>query len=151
MSRRSVGYADPPQPSSGFNGLTAIGLAISMAQAGTTLSLARLSSHKMAEIVANSGPIIVIEPRLVADQSVVVEEAVGGFTQGACGRRSLISSSRQFLLSLGLRAGVVVACIDPARARMVFVYMEFSASACQRYSPLGPFIISLRDFSSMTR
>src|SRR6202007_520188 len=73
------GYSDPPEPMFRFNGEPAIGLEISMAQGGNNLVFGEDVAHKMAEITHNLP--IGIEAHLVADQPVVVEEAVGGFTK----------------------------------------------------------------------
>jgi multidrug efflux pump subunit AcrB len=132
------GYTDPPQPMFRFNGEPAIGLAISMAQGGNNLVFGEEVAHKMAEITANLP--IGIEPHLVADQSVVVEEAVGGFTKALWEAIAIVLAVS--FLSLGLRAGVVVACSIPLVLGMVFVYMEYSGISLQRIS-LGALIISL--------
>ncbi len=132
------GYADPPQPMFRYNGEPAIGLAISMAQGGNNLVFGEAVAHKMAQITANLP--IGIEPHLVADQSVVVEEAVGGFTKALWEAIAIVLAVS--FLSLGLRAGVVVACSIPLVLGMVFVYMEFSGISLQRIS-LGALIIAL--------
>jgi multidrug efflux pump subunit AcrB len=132
------GYADPPQPMFRFNGEPAIGLAISMAQGGNNLVFGEAIAHKMAEITANLP--IGIEPQLVADQSVVVEEAVGGFTKALWEAVAIVLAVS--FVSLGVRAGVVVACSIPLVLGMVFVYMEYSGISLQRIS-LGALIIAL--------
>jgi multidrug efflux pump len=132
------GYADPPQPMFRFNGEPAIGLAISMAQGGNNLVFGEAVAHKMAEITSKLP--VGIEPHLVADQSVVVEEAVGGFTKALWEAIAIVLGVS--FLSLGLRAGVVVACSIPLVLGMVFVYMEYSGISLQRIS-LGALIIAL--------
>ena len=132
------GYADPPQPMFRYNGEPAIGLAISMAQGGNNLVFGEAVAHKMAEITRNLP--VGIEPHLVADQSVVVEEAVGGFTKALWEAIAIVLAVS--FLSLGMRAGVVVACSIPLVLGMVFVYMEYSGISLQRIS-LGALIISL--------
>jgi multidrug efflux pump subunit AcrB len=132
------GYADPPQPMFRFNGEPAIGLAISMAQGGNNLVFGEAIAHKMAQITANLP--IGIEPHLVADQSVVVEDAVGGFTKALWEAVAIVLAVS--FISLGMRAGVVVACSIPLVLGMVFVYMEYSGISLQRIS-LGALIIAL--------
>ena len=132
------GYADPPQPMFRFDGEPAIGLAISMAQGGNNLVFGEAVAHKMAEITANLP--IGIEPHIVADQSVVVEEAVGGFTKALWEAVAIVLAVS--FVSLGLRAGVVVACSIPLVLGMVFVYMEYSGISLHRIS-LGALIIAL--------
>src|SRR5260370_768802 len=75
-----------------------------------------------------------------ADQSVVVEEAVGGFTKALWEAIAIVLAVS--FVSLGMRAGVVVACSIPLVLGMVFVYMESSGISLQRIS-LGALIISL--------
>ena len=132
------GYADPPQPMFRFDGEPAIGLAISMAQGGNNLVFGEAVAHKMAEITRNLP--VGIEPHLVADQSVVVEEAVGGFTKALWEAIAIVLAVS--FVSLGMRAGVVVACSIPLVLGMVFVYMESSGISLQRIS-LGALIIAL--------
>ena len=132
------GYADPPQPMFRFNGEPAIGLAISMAQGGNNLTFGEAVAHKMAQITANLP--IGIEPHLVADQPVVVEEAVGHFTKSLWEAVAIVLAVS--FVSLGMRAGVVVACSIPLVLGMVFVYMASSGISLQRIS-LGALIIAL--------
>jgi multidrug efflux pump subunit AcrB len=134
----SKGYSDPPQPMFRFNGEPAIGLAISMAQGGNNLVFGEAVAHKMEQIIGKLP--IGIEAHLVADQPVVVEEAVGGFTKALWEAIAIVLAVS--FLSLGLRAGVVVACSIPLVLGMVFVYMESSGISLQRIS-LGALIISL--------
>src|SRR5256714_15618360 len=134
----SKGYSDPPQPMFQFNGEPAIGLAISMAQGGNNLVFGEAVAHKMEQITAKLP--IGIEAHLVADQPVVVEEAVGGFTKALWEAIAIVLAVS--FISLGLRAGVVVARSIPLVLGMVFVYMEFSGISLQRIS-LGALIISL--------
>jgi multidrug efflux pump len=132
------GYADPPQPMFRFNGEPAIGLAISMAQGGNNLVFGEAVAHKMEQITAHLP--VGIEAHLVADQPVVVEEAVGGFTKALWEAIAIVLAVS--FLSLGLRAGVVVACSIPLVLGMVFAYMQYSGISLQRIS-LGALIISL--------
>ena len=121
-----------------FNGEPAIGLAISMAQGGNNLVFGEAVAHKMEQIIAKLP--IGIEAHLVADQPVVVEEAVGGFTKALWEAIAIVLAVS--FVSLGMRAGVVVACSIPLVLGMVFAYMEYSGISLQRIS-LGALIISL--------
>jgi multidrug efflux pump len=134
----SKGYSDPPQPMFRFDGEPAIGLAISMAQGGNNLVFGEAVAHKMEQIIGKLP--IGVEAHLVADQPVVVEEAVGGFTKALWEAIAIVLAVS--FLSLGLRAGVVVACSIPLVLGMVFVYMESSGISLQRIS-LGALIIAL--------
>ena len=64
-------YSDPPQPLFRVNGEPAIGLAIAMRDGGDILALGKRSQARMAKITADLP--IGIEPKLVADQAVIVE------------------------------------------------------------------------------
>src|ERR1700746_3253337 len=109
-----------------------------MAQGGNNLVFGEAVAHKMDQIIAKLP--VGIEAHLVADQPVVVEEAVGGFTK-ALGEAIAIVLAVSFV-SLGLRAGVFVARSIPLVLGMVFAYMEYSGISLQRIS-LGALIISL--------
>ncbi|MFP3631924.1 efflux RND transporter permease subunit, partial [Burkholderia sp. SIMBA_045] len=68
----------------------------------------------------------------VSDQAEVVEEAVGGFTSALF--EAVIIVLVVSFISLGVRAGLVVACSIPLVLAMVFVYMEYSGITMQRIS-----------------
>ena len=95
------GYADPPQPMFRINGQPAIGLAIAMRDGGDILALGRNIKGAMAEITAELP--IGIEPKLVADQPVTVDEAISDFTESLWQAIAIILVIS--LVSLGLRAG----------------------------------------------
>ena len=84
---------------------------------------------------------------LVADQPVVVEHAVSGFTE-ALFEAVVIVLGISFL-SLGLRAGLVVAIAIPLVLAITFVVMANTGISLQRIS-LGVLIIAL-GLRSMTR
>ena len=109
----SKGYADPPQPMFRFNGEPAIGLAISMAQGGNNLVFGEAVAHKMDQIVAKLP--IGIEAHLVADQPVVVEEAVGGFTKALWEAIAIVLARQLPEPRPARRSGRRL--LDPARAR----------------------------------
>jgi multidrug efflux pump subunit AcrB len=132
------GYADPPQPMFRINGESAIGLAVSMRAGGDNLKFGEKLRKKMAELTANLP--IGIEPHLVADQPIVVEEAVAGFSKALW--EAIVIVLAVSFLSLGVRAGFVVACSIPLVLTIVFVAMEFEHISLQRIS-LGALIISL--------
>jgi multidrug efflux pump len=109
-----------------------------MAQGGNNLVFGEAVAHKMEQIVEHLP--IGIEAHLVADQPVVVEEAVGGFTKALWEAVAIVLAVS--FLSLGLRAGVVAACSIPLVLGMVFAYMMYSSISLQRIS-LGALIIAL--------
>jgi multidrug efflux pump subunit AcrB len=131
-------YVDPPQPMFRFNGQPAIGLGIAMVAGGDILKLGENVSRAMKAIIAGSP--VGIEMHLVADQPHVVEEAVGEFTKALWEAVAIVLAIS--FVSLGLRAGAVVACTIPLVLAAVFVAMDFFGIDLQRIS-LGALIIAL--------
>ncbi len=131
-------YADPPQPLFRINGQPAIGLAISMREGGDMLALGRNVERAMATITSDLS--VGIEPRLVADQPGVVKSSVDEFMESLWEAVAIVLGMS--LLSLGLRAGAVVAASIPLVLAMVFVTMQLVGIDLQRVS-LGALIIAL--------
>jgi multidrug efflux pump len=132
------GPADPVQPMFRVNGQDAIGLAVSMRKGGDVLAMGNSVKRAMAAITADLP--IGIEPTLVADQTVVVEHAVDEFMEALWEAVGIILAVS--LVSLGLRAGAVVALAIPLVLAAVFVAMTFVGIDLQRIS-LGALIIAL--------
>jgi multidrug efflux pump len=132
------GPADPAQPMFRVNGRQGIGLAIAMRKGGDVLALGHNVEHAMAEITANLP--IGIEPTLVANQPVVVHHAVDEFMEALWEAVAIVLAVS--LVSLGLRAGAVVALAIPLVLAAVFVAMTFFGIDLQRIS-LGALIIAL--------
>ena len=132
------GTADPPQPMFRVNGQPAIGLAVAMRDSGDILALGRNIKAAMDEIRATLP--IGIEPILVADQAVTVDEAIGDFTESLW-QAILIIMAASFV-ALGMRAGSVVALSIPLTLAIVFPLMSVFGIAMQRIS-LGALIIAL--------
>src|SRR6201997_2625646 len=132
------GYADPPTTLIRFNGQSAIALAIGMKSGANLLKFGEALKHEMSKIVADLP--IGVGVHLVADQPVVVEHAVSGFTE-ALFEAVVIVLGISFL-SLGLRAGLVVAIAIPLVLAITFVVMAYDGISLQRIS-LGALIIAL--------
>src|SRR5262249_3422468 len=132
------GPADPAEPMFRVNGQDAIGLAIAMQKGGDVLALGRNVERAMAQIVANLP--IGIEATLIADQPVTVEHAVNEFMEALWEAIGIVLGVS--LLSLGLRAGAVVALAIPLVLAIVFAAMAFFGIDLQRIS-LGALIIAL--------
>ena len=132
------GYVDPPAAIFRVNGQDAIGLAINMTTGANLLQFGEHLAEEMREIVADLP--IGVGVHLVADQPVVVEEAVSGFT------RALFEAIAIVLLvsfvSLGLRAGLVVSLAIPLVLAITFLTMDYLDITLQRIS-LGALIIAL--------
>ena len=132
------GYEDPPSALFRFNGEPAIGLAIGMKQGSNLLEFGAAGEKKIAQR-SNELP-VGVDVHLVSDQPKVVEEAVSGFT------RALFEAVAIVLIvsfvSLGLRAGLVVALSIPLTLGITFVFMYYDDISLQRVS-LGALIIAL--------
>jgi multidrug efflux pump subunit AcrB len=132
------GPADPPQPMFRVNGKEGIGLAIAMRTGGDVLALGRNVAQAMSDITANLP--VGIEPTLVADQPVTVEHAVDDFMEALWEAIAIVLAVS--LVSLGLRAGAVVAVSIPLVLAAVFTAMMVFGIGFQRIS-LGALIIAL--------
>jgi len=138
IARVTRGPADPAQPMFRANGHHAIGLAIAMRNGGDVLALGRNIAQAMTEITENLP--VGIEPTLIADQPVTVEHAVDDFMEALWEAVAIVLAVS--LVSLGLRAGAVVAIAIPLVLAAVFVAMECFGIDLQRIS-LGALIIAL--------
>src|SRR5712672_2915726 len=131
-------YADPPQPMFRFDGQPAIGIGIAMRAGGDVLALGKNVEQTMSEIRADLP--IGIETHLAADQPKVVKAAVDDFMEALWEAIGIVLAVS--FISLGVRAGAVVACSIPLVLAAVFVGMEFAGIDLQRVS-LGALIIAL--------
>ena len=132
------GYVDPPSPMFRYNGQTAIGLAIGMKAGGNIQVFGAALKKKMDSVVTDLP--VGVGVHTVSDQAVVVKQAVGGFTSALF--EAVVIVLGVSFVSLGVRAGLVVACSIPLVLAMVFVFMEYSGITMQRIS-LGALIIAL--------
>ncbi len=132
------GYVDPPQMLFRYDGKPAIGLAIAMKDGGNIQVFGKALHEKMDALSAELP--LGIGVHKVSDQAEVVEEAVGGFTRALF--EAVVIVLIVSFVSLGVRAGLVVACSIPLVLAMVFVFMEYSGITMQRIS-LGALIIAL--------
>jgi multidrug efflux pump len=132
------GPADPAQPMFRVNGRDGIGLAIAMRKGGDVLALGRNVAQAMTEITANLP--VGVEPTLVADQPATVKHAVDDFMEALWEAIAIVLGVS--LVSLGLRAGAVVALSIPLVLAAVFVAMQLAGIDLQRIS-LGALIIAL--------
>mgnify|MGYP005849990929 CR=1 FL=1 len=131
-------YVDPPRPLFRVNGEPAIGLAIAMVDSGDILALGAAIKAAMAELTAELP--IGIEPVLIADQAVTVDEAIADFTTSLW--QAVVIIIAVSFLSLGVRPGAVVALAIPLTIAVVFVAMDLAGIDLQRVS-LGALIIAL--------
>ncbi|RXT55953.1 ACR family transporter [Bosea sp. Tri-44] len=134
----SRGHVDPPQALFRFKGQPAIGLAIGMKTGANLLAFGEALKEQMHKITGELP--IGVGVHLVADQPVVVEEAVGGFTKALFEAVAIVLVVS--FISLGMRAGLVVAITIPLVLAMTFVVMQYTGISLQRIS-LGALIIAL--------
>lgn len=132
------GYVDPPSSLFRFNGEPAIGLAIGMKQGANLLAFGEALEAQMKRVVADLP--IGVDVHRVSDQPDVVDEAVSGFTRALFEAIAIVLVIS--FISLGLRAGMVVAISIPLVLTITFVVMEYSGISLQRIS-LGALIIAL--------
>jgi multidrug efflux pump len=132
------GYKDPPTPMFRLNGEPAIGLGVSMSKGGNILDLGKALEKEVTRIESDLP--LGIDIHRVANQPEVVEESVGHFTK-ALGEAIVIVLIVS-LISLGLRAGLVVAISIPLVLAFTFVFMQIFEISLQRIS-LGALVIAL--------
>jgi len=132
------GYADPPSALFRYNGEPAIGLAIGMRAGGNLLEFGEKLDAQMHRIVAELP--VGVDVHRVSDQPRVVEEAVNGFTKALFEAIAIVLIVS--FVSLGLRAGLVVALSIPLVLAITFLAMAYLDISLQRVS-LGALIIAL--------
>ncbi|TIS99760.1 efflux RND transporter permease subunit [Mesorhizobium sp.] len=134
----SRGYVDPPTALFRFNGQDAIGLAIGMKPNANLLEFGEGLHEEMNRVLADLP--VGVGVHLVADQPVIVEEAVSGFTRALFEAVAIVLAVS--FISLGMRAGFVVALSIPLVLAITFTVMAYLGISLQRIS-LGALIISL--------
>ena len=132
------GYADPPTTLFRFNGEPAIGLAVGMKAGSNLLEFGAALDKEMAKIVADLP--VGVDVHRVSDQPAVVDEAVSGFTRALF--EAIVIVLAISFVSLGLRAGLVVAIAIPLVLAITFLTMSIWGISLQRIS-LGALIIAL--------
>lgn len=132
------GYVDPPSSLFRFNGQPAIGLAIGMKTGANLVHFGEELDAQIKRIVADLP--VGVDVHRVSDQPAVVDEAVSGFTSALFEAIAIVLVIS--FISLGLRAGMVVAVSIPLVLAITFVYMEYTGISLQRIS-LGALIIAL--------
>ena len=131
-------YVDPPSPQFRYNGQPAIGLAVAMRKGGNIQEFGEALRQRMEQITSELP--VGVGVHTVSNQAEVVEKAVGGFTSALF--EAIVIVLVVSFISLGVRAGLVVACSIPLVLAMVFVFMEYTDITMQRIS-LGALIIAL--------
>jgi len=132
------GYTDPPTSLFRYKGEPAIGLTIGMKAGANLLEFGEALKKEMARISADLP--VGAEVHLVSDQPQIVDEAVSGFTRALFEAVAIVLAIS--FISLGLRAGLVVAISIPLVLAITFMVMSYSGISLQRIS-LGALIIAL--------
>ncbi len=132
------GFQDPPTELFRYQGREAIGLAVGMRKGANIIEYGAELAKVMAQAQADLP--VGIDVHQVADQPHVVDEAVSHFLQALL-EAVLIVLAVSFI-SLGLRAGLVVALTIPLVLAITFVVMNYAGFTLQRIS-LGALIIAL--------
>ncbi|OLP42525.1 efflux RND transporter permease subunit [Rhizobium oryziradicis] len=132
------GYVDPPTALFRYNGKPAIGLEIGMKPGANLLVFGKALEEEISKISTELP--VGVSVAHVADQPVVVEEAVSGFTRALFEAIAIVLVIS--FVSLGFRAGLVVAISIPLVLAITFMVMQYSGISLQRIS-LGALIIAL--------
>ncbi|MCO6389340.1 efflux RND transporter permease subunit [Aliihoeflea sp. 40Bstr573] len=132
------GYQDPPPDLFRFDGEPAIALAISMKAGANLLEF----GAALEAVMANAARDLPLGAAIhkVSDQPQVVDHAVSGFTTALFEAVAIVLAIS--FVSLGLRAGMVVAISIPLTLAITFLGMEYLGISLQRVS-LGALIIAL--------
>jgi multidrug efflux pump subunit AcrB len=131
-------YEDPPTSLFHYNGEPAIGLAVGMVKGGNILEVGNNIAAAMHRVEKDLP--IGIDSHLVANQPVVVKESVGHFSRALT--EAVVIVLLVSFVSLGLRAGVVVAVCIPLVLAITFIAMGIEGISLQRIS-LGALVIAL--------
>lgn len=132
------GYVDPPTSLFRYNGKPAIALAVGI-KSGSNLLVFGRALDQMVSNISHDLPAGVSVSK-VSDQPAIVDEAVSGFTR-ALFEAVVIVLAISFI-SLGVRAGLVVAISIPLVLAITFLMMYYAGISLQRIS-LGALIIAL--------
>ena len=117
---------DPPQKIFRVGNRQAIGIGIAMRPGANVLEFGE-NLRAVAEQLEQRFP-VGIEVRQVSDQPAVVEESIHGFTKALWEAIAIVLAVS--FLSLGFRAGIVVATSIPLVLAIVFLAWKLQASAC---------------------
>jgi multidrug efflux pump subunit AcrB len=138
VAKISRGYADPPSSLFRYGHEPAIGLAIGMKANANLIHFGEKLKKEMSKIESELP--VGVGVHLVSDQPAIVEEAVGGFTEALFEAVAIVLLVS--FISLGIRAGLVVAIAIPLVLAFTFIAMEIYGISLQRIS-LGALIIAL--------
>ena len=138
ISRVYRGYEDPARFKMKYRGKEAVGLAISMTEGGNVIELGKALDKALTDIRAHlpKG----VEIHQVADQPKVVKQAINQFMKSLL--EALLIVLAISFVSLGWRAGAVVALSIPVVLAGTFLLMKLLGIDLQRVS-IGALIIAI--------
>ncbi|WP_094603584.1 Multidrug resistance protein MdtB [Sporomusa silvacetica DSM 10669] len=131
-------YVDPMEPKMYFNGLPAIGMALSMEKGGNILTLGA-DLGKTISLIKKDLP-LGMEIGQVSNQPKVVEESIADFVKSLW--EAIIIVLVVSFLSLGFRSGIVVALCIPLVIAGIFACMKMGGIDLHKVS-LGALIMAL--------
>jgi multidrug efflux pump len=134
----SHGYEDPPSFLIRAQGQPALEIGVVMQKGGNILALGKTLDATLADFETELPRGVTISR--IADQPEVVDRAVGEFTRSFVEALAIVLAVS--FLSLGWRAGFVVATSVPLVLAIVFIAMAFLGLDLQRVT-LGALIIAL--------
>ena len=132
------GAGDPPAPTMRFNGHPAIGIGIVMADGGNIVDLGKAIAARIATIAPRLP--LGVHLAILNDQPAVVTADVGDFQDSFLEALAIVLLVS--FVSLGMRAGIVVAISVPLVLAGVFAGMMAMGINLQRIS-LGAMVIAL--------
>ena len=132
------GYEDPPKSLFRYKGEPAIGLAIGMKPGSNLTTFGEELNATMREIESELP--VGVGVHKVSDQPEIVEEAVWGFVKALI--EAVVIVMIVSFISVGMRAGLVIAVTIPLVLAITFVGMELYGISLQRIS-LGALIVAL--------
>jgi multidrug efflux pump len=138
VAKVSHGYEDPPSFLIRAQGEPALEVGVVMQKGGNILALGKALDATLADFEAELPRGVTISR--IADQPQVVDHAVGEFTRSFVEALAIVLAVS--FLSLGWRAGFVVATSVPLVLAIVFIAMAFLGLDLQRVT-LGALIIAL--------
>ena len=138
VAKVAHGYEDPPSFLIRAQGKPALEVGVVMQKGGNILALGKALDATLADFETELPRGVTISR--VADQPEVVDRAVGEFTRSFVEALAIVLAVS--FLSLGWRAGFVVATSVPLVLAIVFIAMAFLGLDLQRVT-LGALIIAL--------
>jgi len=131
-------YADPPSELFRYNGHEALGIGVGMRKGANILEFGA-ALDEVIDKAASRLP-VGVEIVKIADQPAIVDEAVGHFTRALFEAVAIVMVVS--FVTVGLRAGLVVATAVPLVLAITFLFMDITGFTLQRVS-LGALIIAL--------